>query len=61
MDQGSPTPQINVSKIPGGGGFAGALFTIAGMLILLVGGLGLIAKSMRSHRKPAAAAATDNH
>jgi hypothetical protein len=37
MGQESPTPQINVSKIPGGGGFAGALFALAGMLIFLVG------------------------
>ena len=37
MSQESPAPQINVSKIPGGGGFAGALFAIAGMLIFLVG------------------------
>jgi NhaP-type Na+/H+ or K+/H+ antiporter len=28
------------------------LFNTLLMLILLVGGLGLIAKSMRSHRKP---------
>jgi hypothetical protein len=37
MNQESPTPQINVSKIPGGGGIAGALFAIGGMLIFLVG------------------------
>ena len=37
MDQESPKPQINLSKIPGGGGIAGALFAIGSMLILLVG------------------------
>jgi hypothetical protein len=31
------------------------------MLILLVGGLGLIAKSMRSHRRPAQDLTTDQH
>jgi len=36
MGKGSP-PQINVSKIPGSGGIAGALFAIGGALILLVG------------------------
>ena len=37
MNQGSPNPQINLSKIPGGAGFAGALFAIGGMLIFLIG------------------------
>ena len=37
MGQESPAPQINVSKVPGGGGIAGALFTIGGALIFLVG------------------------
>lgn len=36
MGQESP-PQINVSKIPGGGGIAGALFAFGGMLIFLIG------------------------
>lgn len=31
------TPQINVSKIPGGGGIAGALFAIISMAIFLIG------------------------
>ena len=37
MNQESPNPQINVSKIPGGGGIAGALFAFGSMLIFLVG------------------------
>jgi len=37
MSQESPNPQINVSKIPGGGGVAGALFAIGSMLIFLIG------------------------
>ena len=32
-----PSPQINVSKIPGGGGVAGALFTMISLLIFLIG------------------------
>jgi hypothetical protein len=35
--QGTPTPQINVSKIPGGGGIAGALFAVISMVIFLIG------------------------
>jgi len=31
------TPQINVSKIPVGGGIAGALFTVISVLIFLIG------------------------
>jgi hypothetical protein len=34
---GTPTPQINVSKIPGGGGIAGALFAVISMVIFLIG------------------------
>jgi hypothetical protein len=37
MPDGPPNPQINVSKIPGGGGFAGALFAVSSMLIFLIG------------------------
>jgi hypothetical protein len=37
MSEGTPTPQINVSKIPGGTGIAGALFALGSMLIFLVG------------------------
>jgi hypothetical protein len=37
MSDPSPTPQINVSKIPGGTGIAGALFAIGSMLIFLFG------------------------
>src|SRR5438045_376892 len=33
----APTPQINVSKIPGGGGFAGFLFAVISMTIFLIG------------------------
>ena len=40
MSQGSPNPQnpqINLSKIPGGGGIAGALFAFGSVLIFLIG------------------------
>src|ERR1700735_3296785 len=37
MNDSAPTPQINVSKIPGGTGIAGALFAIGSMLIFLIG------------------------
>jgi hypothetical protein len=37
MSDGAPTPQINVSKIPGGTGIAGALFAVGSMLIFLFG------------------------
>ena len=37
MREGTPNPQINVSKIPGGGGIAGALFAVISMLIFLIG------------------------
>lgn len=37
MSDNTPTPQINVSKIPGGTGIAGALFAIGSMLIFLFG------------------------
>jgi len=37
MSEGSPNPQINSSKIPGGAGIAGALFAIGSMMIFLVG------------------------
>ena len=37
MSEGTPNPQINISKIPGGAGIAGALFTFGSMLIFLVG------------------------
>jgi hypothetical protein len=37
MREGSASPQINVSKIPGGGGIAGALFAVISMLIFLIG------------------------
>jgi hypothetical protein len=33
----SRSPQINVSKIPGAGGVAGALFAIISMTIFLIG------------------------
>jgi hypothetical protein len=38
-----------------------SIFNTLVMLILLVGGLGLIAKSMRSHRRPAQDLTTDQH
>jgi hypothetical protein len=37
MSQTPPSPQINVSKIPGGAGIAGALFAIISMVIFLIG------------------------
>ena len=37
MSESAPNPQINVSKIPGGAGIAGALFAISSMLIFLFG------------------------
>ncbi len=35
--EGTPVPQINLSKIPGGGGLAGALFAVISLVIFLVG------------------------
>jgi hypothetical protein len=37
MSEVTPTPQINVSKIEGGSGIAGALFTVITMTIFLIG------------------------
>ncbi len=37
MSEGSPNPQINISKIPGGPGIAGALFAVGSVLIFLIG------------------------
>ncbi len=37
MREGIPTPQINVSKIPGGGGIAGAMVAVMSTLIFLIG------------------------
>jgi hypothetical protein len=37
MSESTPSPQINVSKITAGGGIAGTIFTLASMLIFLVG------------------------
>ena len=37
MSQGTPNPQINISKIPGGAGIAGALFALSTMLNFLIG------------------------
>lgn len=37
MNESTPSPQINVSKITAGGGIAGAIFTLASMLIFLIG------------------------
>jgi hypothetical protein len=37
MQEGGPGPQINVSKIQGGGGIAGALFAVISMVIFLIG------------------------
>jgi len=37
MEQDTRGPQINVSKIPGGGGIAGALFAVICLGIFLIG------------------------
>lgn len=38
MSEDTPTPpQINVSKIPGGGGVAGALFALISTVIFVIG------------------------
>jgi hypothetical protein len=37
MQEGTPSPQINVSKVQGGGGIAGALFAVSSTLIFLIG------------------------
>jgi hypothetical protein len=37
MQDDAPNPQINVSKIPGGGGVAGTMFAVISMTIFLIG------------------------
>jgi hypothetical protein len=37
MTEDTPSPQINVSKIPGGGGVAGAMFAVISTVIFLIG------------------------
>jgi hypothetical protein len=37
MAQATQSPQINVSSIKAGGGVAGTIFTLASMLIFLIG------------------------
>jgi hypothetical protein len=37
MREGAPNPQINLAKIRGGGGVAGALFAVISTLIFLIG------------------------
>ena len=37
MSENAPNPQINVSRITGGAGMAGALFAIISTLIFLIG------------------------
>ena len=37
MTDDRPVPQINVSKMPVGGGIAGAIFTLSSMAIFLIG------------------------
>ena len=37
MREDAPNPQINVSKIPVGGGIAGAFVVVASMAIFLIG------------------------
>jgi hypothetical protein len=37
MGEGTPSPQINISKIVVGGGIAGTIFTVGSMLIFLIG------------------------
>jgi hypothetical protein len=33
----TPSPQINVAKIPGGGGIAGAIFAVGSTTVFLIG------------------------
>jgi len=37
MTEDTPSPQINVSKIPGGGGVAGTMFAVISTVIFLIG------------------------
>jgi hypothetical protein len=37
MREGVPKPQINLAKIPVGGGIAGAIFAVGSTLIFLIG------------------------
>ena len=37
MRDENPSPQINVSKIPGGAGIAGGLFAVSSVIIFLIG------------------------
>jgi hypothetical protein len=37
VQENAPKPQINLAKIPVGGGIAGAIFAIGSMLIFLLG------------------------
>lgn len=37
MQEHTPSPQINISKVVVGGGIAGAIFAIGSMLIFLIG------------------------
>ncbi len=37
MRDAAPSPQINVSHIPGGAGIAGALFAVISTIIFLIG------------------------
>jgi hypothetical protein len=37
MREDAPNPQINVSKIPGGGGIPGAMVAVISTLIFLIG------------------------
>lgn len=37
MKDGNASPQINVSKIPVGGGIAGTIFAVGSLLIFVVG------------------------
>jgi len=37
MREDTPSPQINIAKIPVGGGIAGAIFAVGSMVIFLIG------------------------
>ena len=37
LGEGTPSPQINMSKMPVGGGIAGAMVVLSSMVIFLVG------------------------
>jgi hypothetical protein len=37
MKESTPSPEINMAKIPGGAGVAGAIFAVGSMVVFLIG------------------------